>query len=91
MISCRYPNGTQARDVGVAEAFVAQLRGRCDGLAELPGTLGQAQEDLASGRRSLAWRRYLILFRYVGDRVEIARLLHGMRDIAAILDHDDES
>jgi plasmid stabilization system protein ParE len=50
----------------------------------LPGTLGRARDDLAPGLRSLAWRDYVILFRYVAGGVQVVRLLHGARDLPTL-------
>jgi toxin ParE1/3/4 len=81
----------QAQDVGVAEVFVARVRGRCDEIAALPGTLGQARDDLAAGLRGAPWRRYLVLFRYADGRLEIVRILHGMRDLPNVVTQEPES
>lgn len=59
---------TEAQSQRVALAFIARLRQRCDDIAALPGTLGRQRDDLAPDLRSLAWRDYVILFRYAGGR-----------------------
>jgi toxin ParE1/3/4 len=78
-------------DVGRAERFIARLRSKCDDLAALPGQLGRSREELAPGLCSTPWRDYLILFRYAEDRVEIVRILHGARDIPALMANEPES
>lgn len=75
----------EARSQRVALAFVARLRERCDEIAALPGSLGRQREDLAPDLRSLAWRDYVILFRYVGGRVQVIRILHGQRDLPRLV------
>lgn len=51
-------------------------------IASFPET-GQACDALAPGLRSYAIGNYLIFYR-VTDRVEVARVLHGARDIEAL-------
>jgi toxin ParE1/3/4 len=41
--------------------------------------LGAAREDVAPGVRHLPVGRYLILYRDLGDGVEVVRYIHGMR------------
>jgi toxin ParE1/3/4 len=41
--------------------------------------LGMAREDIAKGVRHLPVGRYLILYRIIGDGVEVVRYVHGMR------------
>jgi plasmid stabilization system protein ParE len=74
----------ESRSIRVAQDFTARLRQRCHDLADLPGTLGRARDDLAPGLRSLAWRDYVILFRYVAGGVQAVRLLHGARDLPTL-------
>lgn len=70
----------------VARAVAARLRARCHRLAALPGTLGRARADLAPNLRSVPEGSYVILFRYAAaDRLEVVRILHGSRDLAAVL------
>jgi plasmid stabilization system protein ParE len=70
---------TRARD------FTDRLRQRCDDMASLPGTLGRARTDLGADIRSLAWRGYVILFRYAGGQVQVVRILHGQRDLPRLV------
>lgn len=75
----------ESRSIAVAQGFTAVLRARCDHLASLPGTLGRARDDLAPGLRSVAHRDYVILFRYTDVGVQVIRILHGQRDLPAVL------
>lgn len=73
---------TEAQSQRVALAFIARLRQRCDEIAGLPGTLGRSRDDLGRDIRPLAWRDYVILFRYAGERVQD---IHGQRDLPRIV------
>ena len=75
----------EARSILVARDFTARLVKRCEDLAALPGMLGRARGDLGPDLRSLAWRDYVIIFRYVGNEVQVIRILHGQRDLPAVL------
>ena len=77
----------ESRSIAVAQGFTDRLRAKCHQLAELPGTLGAARPDLGPSPggeiRSVAMQGYVILFRYLPDRVQIIRILHGQRDLPA--------
>lgn len=72
--------------VTVAERFVAMLRGRCRSLAALPGTLGRQRSELRPDMRSVAFRDYVIFFRYQDGALEIINVVHGHRDLDAFFD-----
>ena len=38
--------------------------------------------------RVAEFKKYLIFYRVIGKRIEIVRILHGARDVAAIFDDD---
>lgn len=48
------------------------------------------REDLAPGLRMAALGRYVIFFRMVDTTVRIERVLHGARNLPAVLEHDSE-
>lgn len=75
----------ESRSAAVAEASRRVCAPAATRSAGLPGTLGRAREDLAPGLRSVAYGNYLILFRYEADRLRIIRILHGPRDLPAVL------
>jgi len=81
----------EARSRRVGEEFAARLRARCHYFAALPGTLGTSREDLGPDLRGVPWRGYLILFRYLDDRLQIVRILHGMRDLPNVVNQEPES
>lgn len=65
----------------VARRFVDQLRQKCLSLTALPGMLGRARPELHPGLRSVAFKGYVIFFRYDGDLFEVVTILEGHRDI----------
>jgi len=67
-----------------ANTLLDRIDAACRSLADHP-RLGPARPDLAPGLRYFPVRRYLILYRSVGDGVEIVRVLHGARDLAGLL------
>ena len=74
-----------------AAEFSTRLRQQCHTIASMPGTLGVARDDLGPGLRGFPWRHYLILFRYLDDRMQVVRILHGRRDLPAVMEPDSES
>lgn len=64
-----------------AVSFIDEVIGRFDAIAERPLSY-PSREDLAPGLRAGLHRPYLILFIIAGDTVEIARVIHGARDIS---------
>ncbi|MGB9147462.1 MAG: type II toxin-antitoxin system RelE/ParE family toxin [Acidobacteriaceae bacterium] len=69
-----------------ADQVIEQLRQAFRHLGEFPGS-GHSRVDLAGGRGLLFWSvgRYLVLYRVTASSVEIAAVLHGSRDIPAVL------
>lgn len=71
---------------------VARLRQRCDILKRHPEA-GRPRSELGEGLRSLSERPYVLIYRLIGDDVEIVAVLHGARDLpaalAARIDKDD--
>jgi toxin ParE1/3/4 len=75
---------TYLRDAGgpeVAMNVAARIRDMCRLLAETPGTLGAAREEILPGLRSFPIPPHVLFIRYSEDSVEIVRILHGRRDI----------
>jgi toxin ParE1/3/4 len=73
-----------ARDKpGAATAFVDRLERECRFLAANPG-VGTLGEDLIAELRFWSVENYVICFQPTNGGVEIVRVIHGARDIAAI-------
>jgi toxin ParE1/3/4 len=64
--------------INAADRFIDYLTERFPLLASSP-RMGRSREDLASGLRCHPVKNYLILYRLVKNRVEIARVVHGAR------------
>jgi toxin ParE1/3/4 len=72
----------------VATRFVRQLRQKCAELAAAPIVMGRARKELGPDLRSHPYGSYVILFRYVGDVLEIVDVIQGHRDIPALFPRD---
>lgn len=74
-----------ARDNPIAaREWLAAVRDRCQLLAEHPLTGELRQGFGVAGCRSVTVGMYVIFFRPRGDGVEIARILHGSRDLGTL-------
>ena len=71
-------------NVEIGLNFAGQLRAQCSKLASLPGILGKARPELRPELRSFAFRNYVIIFRYVGDTLEVVNIIEGHRDIEGL-------
>ncbi len=81
-----------AREAGyrVAQRFFAQTEATLARLAGMPGigTSYEHEHPALSGLRFFPisrFRKYLVFYRSVADGIEVVRMLHGARDIQAIL------
>jgi toxin ParE1/3/4 len=61
-----------------ADRLLDLLDAKRQALARNP-KMGGAREDIAPGVRYLPVGRYLILYRDLGDGIEVVRYVHGMR------------
>jgi toxin ParE1/3/4 len=72
-----------------ARQFVARLMRQCQRIGNAPmGYVGR--EDLAPGLRMAALDRYVIFVRVIDDTVRIERVLHGARNLPAVLGPDSK-
>ena len=71
----------ESGSLAIGQKFTDRLRGQCQKLSGLPGTLGRARPELRHDMRSFAWKGYVIFFRYLPDEFEIVNVLEGHRDI----------
>ena len=73
-----------------ARRFIGKLMEQCKRIGNAP--LGYAgREDLAPGLRMAALGRYVVFFRVIDSTVRIERVLHGARNLPAILESDQKS
>ncbi len=47
--------------------------------------LGRSRDEVAPGYRSVVVGRYVVFYLATGEDVEIVRVLHGRRDLSAVL------
>ena len=78
----------QSRNRAVGRGVVLMLRGQCEKLGRLPGTLGRPRPELGDGLRSAPVRNYVIFFRYRDQVLDVVNILERHRDVA--LNIDDE-
>ena len=67
-----------------ADRIVDEILEACDKLRSSP-EIGRPREDLGTGLRSWPVRNYIIFYRFGGDTVGVARVLHGARDIETVM------
>jgi toxin ParE1/3/4 len=63
-----------------ARSFIEELCARAERTGGAPEAY-PARDDVAPGLRMAVHGRYVILFRIRDDQVEVARILHGARDL----------
>ena len=66
-----------------ADRFIDAIHERTRLLADAP-EIGRRREELAPRLRSFPAGRYVIFYRHIAGGIEVARLLHGARDIPAL-------
>lgn len=71
-------------DSAAADRLIDRIYAISRRLADFPES-GPARPDIAPGVRSLMAGRYLLLYQINGDAVDVARVVHGARDILAAL------
>jgi len=72
-----------------ALSFVRELRAQCQRITLNPPGY-RLRPELGAGIRSCAHGHYVIFFESNPDAVLIARILHGARDLPAVLGLDTE-
>lgn len=70
-------------NLAAADKVVRQLDDRSHELLDHP-KMGLARNDVAKGMRHIVMSSYLILYRIVGEDIEVVRYLHGARNIFSI-------
>jgi toxin ParE1/3/4 len=75
-----------ADDRAAADRVIDELFEACERLASWPGT-GHFRPDLTDAQvRFWPVRPYVIIYRERPDRIQIAAVLHGSRDVSAVLE-----
>lgn len=68
-----------------AFSFIAELRQRCESLADAPLAYSLVPRFEHAGVRRRVYRNYLIFYRITGETIEVLHVLHGARDYEPIL------
>lgn len=71
-------------DVRAADRLLDEIEEKFFLLAD-HSSLGPVRPDIAPGLRYLPVRRYLILYREITGGIEIVRVVHGARDVPALM------
>jgi toxin ParE1/3/4 len=80
----------ESGSLATGQQFVSALRQKCRHLASLPGRMGRPRPELRPDMRSIAFRGYVIFFRYTDDAFEVINVLEGHLDIEAHFDQSGE-
>jgi toxin ParE1/3/4 len=72
-------------NVDAADKFIHAVVSRFPRLATMP-ELGRRREELSPGLRSFPVGHYIIFYRPMENGVEIARVLHGARDLPPLFE-----
>ena len=67
-----------------ADRLLDEIDNKCSLLAENP-QLGRVRPDIAPELRHFPVASYLILYRLVPDGIEVARVVHGARNLDRLL------
>ena len=67
----------------VADQFIDKLRAQCDQLAATPAR-GRSRPEFAEGIYSYRVRNYFIFYFVKDGGIEVARVLHGARDLPRV-------
>jgi len=70
-----------------AISFVRELRQQCQRIAQNPLAY-RLRSELAEGLRSCAFGHYVIFFKADHEELAIIRILHGARDLPAVLSNE---
>lgn len=66
--------------VAAADRLIDTIVAKCQILAGHP-EMGQARPELAPRLRSFSVGNYVVFFRPIEDGIEVARVIHGARDV----------
>jgi toxin ParE1/3/4 len=71
--------------VEAGEKFLQGFNKRCRQLASFLN-IGRSYDDLQLGLRGLPLAGYIILYRVIGDGIEIVRVANGRQDLRSLFD-----
>ncbi len=67
-----------------AVTFIHEIRSHCHTLSSTPEAAPK-RDDIAQGIRMLAHGNYLMFYRIIETEIRIERVLHGARDLSALI------
>ena len=70
--------------LAAADALIDSINDKCAALAASP-LMGRVRDELIPGIRSFPVGNYVIFYQPIEGGIEVARVLHGARDIESIL------
>jgi toxin ParE1/3/4 len=73
-----------ANNPPAADRVIAELSRACERLVDAP-RMGRGRDELRPGLRSWVVAPYVVFYVIVEDSIEVVRVLHGARNIEAIL------
>ncbi len=73
-----------SNNMSAADRILDTIETSCDRLRDFPH-MGPSREDLRPGLRMLVLTEYVVLYRSLEDRIQIVRVVHGRRDLDALL------
>ena len=79
---------TGSGSTATADRLIDRLIERIDLLAQFPEMGRRRDDDLRPGLRTSPVGQYVLIYRVEGPDVTILRVLHGMRDLPALLTDD---
>jgi toxin ParE1/3/4 len=72
-------------NVEAGERLLKGFNKRCQQLANFP-SMGRGYDDVQIGLRGLPLEGYIILYRLLGDGIEIVRVANGRQDLRSMFD-----
>ena len=64
----------------VADKLIDEITAKCDSYAQTPGIIGTDAPHLGEGYRTFPHKRWVIIFRYIQDGIEVLRIVDASRD-----------
>jgi plasmid stabilization system protein ParE len=68
----------------VADKIVDEIIDKCDAYSNVPGEIGTPAPHLGDGYRVFHHKRWVIVFRYRGQDLEVLRIVDGARDYSKL-------
>lgn len=65
----------------IATEVIRRIQNKCILLADTPGTIGHARDEIGEGVRSFPAAPYVLYFQYRNESVFVLRILHRRRDV----------